>query len=93
MKGNYTLSKSNKIFFLIISIFYIIKYVVFIDKNAESIGYLIGTLFSYFLFSIVIALLVWFISGKDNKYGSIAFNIVLAFTLLSQFSQFINTIT
>ncbi len=93
MKGNYKLSKSNKVFFLIISALYVLRYLIFTYKSAESFGYLIGTLFSYFLFSIIIALLVWFISGKENKYGSIAFNIMLAFTLLAQFSQFLNSIT
>ncbi len=93
MKGNYKLSKSNKIFFLTVSTLYVLRYLAFINKSFESFGYLIGSLFSYFLFSIVIALLVWFISGKENKYGSIAFNIILAFTLLAQFSQFLNNIT
>jgi hypothetical protein len=93
MKENYKLSKSNKVFFLVISTLYILRYLVFINKSFESFGYLIGTLFSFFLFSIVIALLVWFISGKKNKYGSIAFNIMLAFTLLAQFSQFLNSVT
>lgn len=93
MKGSYQLSKSNKVFFLIISTLYIIRYFLFININAESFGYLLGTLFSFFLFAIILSLLIWFITRKNNHYGSIAFNVMLAFMLLAQFSQFVNSLS
>ncbi len=93
MIGKYQLSKSNKTFFLVIATLYSLRYLIFIPKNAESLGYLLGTVVSFFLFAILISLLVWFLTKQNNKYGSIAFNIMLSLTLLSQLSKVINSIT
>ena len=79
-------------FFGLIASLYVLRYVVFVDKTAESFGYILGTLFAFFLLPLIPALIVWLISKKNVSVANITFTVMLILVLLSQFSQFINNV-
>ena len=83
----FTLSTSNKIFYLLLALLLIGLYIAVPVKTPESLGVLVGTLLSFFIYSWLIAWVVWWIRGKKLKGGVWTFNIVLALIVLGQIGQ------
>ena len=88
----YTLSKSNKIYFLIVAVLSIGAFIAMSDPTPYGIGGLIGRLIGLFLIPALIALIVWLLSGRKEKGGSWTINIVLTLVILGQVGQFGNNI-
>lgn len=92
MKQKFVLSKSNKIYFGIVATLYIAFFLIFSDKTPYATGGLIGYLLGLSLFPLAIALIVWLLSGRQEKSVSITFNIVLSLMLVSQLAGLANKV-
>ena len=88
----YKLSKSNKIYFSVVAVLSIGVFVVMSDPTPYGLGVLTGRLIGYFLIPALIALIVWWLSGRKEKGGSWTFNIVLTLVILVQIGQFGNNV-
>ncbi|MEN8131796.1 MAG: hypothetical protein ABFS45_16730 [Pseudomonadota bacterium] len=84
----YTLSKSNKIYFSVVAVLSFGAFVAMSEPTPYGIGRLTGSLIGYFLIPALIALIVWWLSGRKEKGGSWTFNIVLTLVILGQIWQF-----
>lgn len=90
MKQEFSLSKSNKIYFGVISLLYFALFVAFSEKTLYQIGDFSGRVFCLLLFPSLFAWIVWRLSGRNEKGSNLTFNIVLTLTLLGQIGQFVN---
>lgn len=90
MKQEFTLSKSNKIYFGVITVLSFVLFVVFSGKTSYQIGEFTGRLIFLLLLPSLFAWIVWRLSGRKEKGGSLTFNIVLTLILLGQIGQFGN---
>ena len=92
----YKLSKSNKIYFSVVAVLSIGVFVVMSEPTPYGLGVLTGRLIGYFLIPALIALIVWWLSGRKEKGGSWTFNIVLtlvvSLVILGQIGQYGNNI-
>lgn len=87
-KHPFKLVSSNYIFGGIIGLIVIFLNTKSFDLDGYLIGNIIGSLFGVFLFPLLIALFFWFILGRKKNGGTIAFNVMLAIMLFSQFGQY-----
>jgi len=90
MKQVFTLSKSNKSYFGVVAVLLFVIFIAFSDKTTYQIGEFTGKLISSIVFPSIFAWIVWRLSGRSEKSGSLTFNIVLTLILLSQIGQLSN---
>jgi hypothetical protein len=89
MKYPFKLTKSNIIYFSIISLI-VFAYQLRVNSfDGYVVGTIIGSIIGLFLFPLLFALLFWFILGRKKNGGTTTFNIVLSIVVLGQFSNFI----
>ena len=93
MKSKFKLSKSNKIYFLVIAAI-LSAAVVFVIVMSEIppsyiAGIWTGILLRWLLIPLFFAWIVWLLSGKKEKAASWTFNIVLTLMLLAQIGIFL----
>lgn len=87
MEQRFTLSKSNKIYYGIVAVAFIVLFIVAGDISSATIGRLTGKLIGFLLFPAFFAWIVWRLSGKNEREKSLTFHIVLTLTLLGQVGQ------
>ena len=88
MNQKFTLAKSNKIYALVITILYMVNFLIFANKTSYAIGGLVGRVLFVLLFATLVAWIVWWLAGKKEKGGQVTFNIVLSLILIGLFVQF-----
>ena len=88
MKESYKLSKTNIIISIIFIVFIIAGYILSKSINTYGVAYLLGGIVGTFIFPFLISLITWFISKRNNKYGNIAFTVVMVLMILSKITQF-----
>ena len=88
MKQRFTLSKSNKIYFGIIAVLFIVSFIAFSEKTSHQIGEVIGKVMFLLLLSSLFAWIVWRVCGRKQKGGNSTFNIILTMVMISQIGQF-----
>lgn len=85
-KNNYSLSKSNKIFYGFVAVISTTLFFIYSNNSAEQIGQQLGRLFGLLVFPAIFGWIVWRLTGKKKNGGSITFNIILALAVLGQIS-------
>lgn len=90
MKQKYSLSKSNKIYLGVIAVFSFVRFIATSNFTSYQLGEFTGSLIAFLLFPSLFAWIVWGLSGRKGKAGSVTFNIVLTLLLLGQIGQFVN---
>lgn len=96
LKPSFTLSKSNKIYLLIIislvviaNTWVVMQLVSYGGASSEAVGQMVGqlifsVLLRYLLIPAFVAYIVWVVRGKTEKAGRTAFNITLTIMLIIQ---------
>lgn len=87
MEQQFTLSKSNKIYYGIAAIALIGVSIVVGDISSVTIVRFMGKLLGLLFLSSLFAWIVWRLSGKNERRKSLTFNIVLTLALLGQLAQ------
>jgi len=87
-KYPFKLISSNYIFGGIVAIIVIFLNTRSFELDGFLIGNIIGSLFGVILFPLLVALFFWYILGRKKEGGTIAFNIMMAIMLFSQFGQY-----
>lgn len=90
LKQNFKLSKSNKIYFLVIAVLSVGFFIIMPEKTPYRTGESAGQLMFFFLIPSLFAWIVWRLSARKKKSGSLAFNVVLTLCLLGQIGRFGN---
>lgn len=92
MKHPFKLSKTNIVYVAIVGLFYIIVAIIRSTDFFYAIGELFGTFIVLFLFPLLLALGVWWVTGTKNKGGTTTFNVVLTIALMGQYGNFIRKV-
>ncbi|WP_339833908.1 hypothetical protein [uncultured Flavobacterium sp.] len=93
MKHPFKLSKVNLFYASIASVIIIFLNIRIYGFDAYTFGLAFGTIFTMIGFTVLIALLFWYLLGKKENGGTTTFNVLLTIMLLgtiSEFSQKIN---
>lgn len=90
MKTRFRLTPSNKVYAFIVAAFFIGLFIVFAEKDAYQTGALAGRLTTVVLFPLLAAGTVWFFSRRNERWTSLAFNIVLTLVALGHFGKLRN---
>ena len=77
MKQKFTLSQSNKIYIAVITLLFVVLFIAVPSKTSFLAGEFIGRLIGLLLLSSIFAWIVWRLSGKKEKAGTVTFNIIL----------------
>ena len=84
MDSKFRLSESNKFFYVVSAFIVGLIFALKGDRSSYAFGYVVGTLFSMFLWPLFISWIAWLISGKKGKASIWTFNIVLGLSLSGQ---------
>lgn len=90
MKNDFALSESNKVYFGCVAAISFVLFLVTSDKTSYQIGEFVGRLIGFLFMPLIFAWIVWRLSGKREKSGSVTFNIMLTLILIGQIAQFGN---
>ncbi|MFD1162494.1 exosortase/archaeosortase family protein [Hwangdonia seohaensis] len=88
MKHRFKLSKFNIIYASIVAVIIIFLNSRIYGFDAYTFGMSLGSIIGIILFPILIALLFWFILGREYNGGTTTFNIVLTLMFLGSISEF-----
>lgn len=84
MKPSYKLTKSNKIYLLVIAVGAVVYSFIVPPNSLYAAGQTFGKLLSFVIFPAIFGWVVWLISGKKQNGGGMVFNLVLTLMVLAQ---------